>query len=350
MTRAISGFIRLMQTSGLLICIVLGCEAACAQVDAGTVVGTVKNPAGDGAAGAKVFLKNEGTSITKTTYARGDGTYIFTPVKIGTYSVSVELQGFVPAFQTGVEVEIQQQAVVNFNLVASQAASGATVSSGSAASYTYQPADKVLTTEAVRNLPVYSRNFTFLSQLFSGTGPIPASSTGLAKTGSFAANGIQTYQNNYLLDGADNNIRFPDFLPGAAYEVLPAMDAIEEFRVQTPLASAAIGGAAGAVVNVTTKSGTNEFHGSAWEYFSNDATNAADFFDNAAALKRAELRRSQFGATLGGPLSIPNVYNGKNRTFFFADYQGTKFRQGVPTVATVPTSKSEAADIRISQT
>ena len=325
---------------------VLGCAGASAQVDSGTVLGTVRNPAGDGAAGARIFLKNQETSITKTTYTRGDGTYIFTPVKVGTYSVSVELQGFVPAFQTEVQVEIQQEAVVNFNLVASQAASGATVSSGSTASYNYQPADKVVTAEAVANLPLYSRNFTFLSQLFPGTGPLPASSTGLAKTGSFAANGIQTYQNNYLLDGADNNIRFPDFLPGAAYEVLPALDAIQEFRVQTAPASAAMGGAAGAVVNATTKSGGNEFHGNAWEYFSNDYTNAADFFDNAVGLKRAELRRSQFGATLAGPLSIRNVYSGKNRTFFFADYQGTKFRQGVPTVATVPTVAERGSGYR----
>jgi hypothetical protein len=249
----------------------------------------------------------------------------------------VELQGFVPAFQTGVVVEIQQQVVVDFNLVASQAASGASVSSGSTASYTYEPADKVLTPGALQTLPVYSRNFTFLSQLVAGTGPGVQTSNGLAATGTFAANGVQPYQNNYLLDGADNNIHFPDFAPGTAYEVLPAMDAIEEFRVQTPLYSAALGGAGGAVVNATTKSGTNEFHGSAWEYFSNDATNAADFFDNAVALKRAELRRNQFGATLAGPVDLSSFYNGKNRTFFFADYQGTKFRQGVPTVATVPT-------------
>jgi hypothetical protein len=326
-----------MQTSTLLVCIVFGCAGASAQVDSGTVAGIVRNPAGDGAHGAKVFLKNEGTSISKSTYTRGDGTYIFTPVKIGTYSVSVELQGFVPAFQTGVVVNIQQQAVVNFNLVASQAASGATVSSGSTASYTYVPSDKILTAEALQTLPVFSRNFTFLSQVVAGTGPSVPTSTGLASTGSFAANGVQSYQNNYLLDGADNNDRFPDFIPGTAYEVLPAMDAIEEFRVQSPPYSAAIGGGGGTAVNAATKSGTNEFHGSAWDYFGNDAMNAGDFFDNAVALKRAELRKNQFGATLGGPLSIPNFYNGKNRTFFFADYQGTKFRQGVPTVATVPT-------------
>jgi hypothetical protein len=185
---------------------------------------------------------------------------------------------------------------------------------------------------------VYSRNFTFLSQVVSGTSPSVQTSTGLETTGSFSANGIQPYQNNYLLDGADNNNRFPDFIPSTAYEVLPVMDGIEEFRVQSPPYSAALGGASGAVVNATTKSGVNELHGSAWDYFSNDALNAADFFDDAAALKRAELRKNQFGATLGGPLNIPNgFYNGKNRTFFFVDYQGTKFRQGIPTVATVPT-------------
>jgi hypothetical protein len=326
-----------MQTSTLLVCIVFGCEGAFAQVESGTVVGTVRNPAGDGAHGAKVFLKNEGTSITKSTYTRGDGTYIFTPVKIGTYSVSVELQGFVPAFQSGVVVGIQEQAVVNFNLVASQAASGATVSSGSTASYTYRPSDKVLTAEALQGLPIFSRNFTFLSQVVSGTGPGVATSTGLASTGSFAANGVESYQNNFLLDGADNNDRFPDFIPGTAYEVLPAMEAIEEFRVQTPPYSADVGGAGGTAVNATIKSGTNDLHGSAWDYFGNDALNAGDFFDNAVALKRAELRKNQFGATLGGPLNIPNFYNGKNRTFFFADYQGAKIRQGIPTVATVPT-------------
>jgi hypothetical protein len=267
------------------------------------------------------------------------------------------LQGFVPAFQAGVVVEIQHQAVVNFRLVASQAANGATVSSGSTAYYTYEAADKVLSPFAVDTLPVFSRNFTDLAQLFEGVGPIaqlvpetlsPAQllpgkgpiaevPAAQAATGSFVANGVQSAQNNYILDGADDNNRFLDFLPNTAYQVLPAMDAIDEFRVQT-MFGAALGGAAGAVINATTKAGTNEFHGSAWDYFSNDYTSAADYFDNAVALKKAELRKNVYGATLGGPLNIPNVYNGKNRTFVFADYQGTKYRQGIPFVGTVPTN------------
>ena len=363
LTQAISRCIRLIQTSGFLLCIVLRCGGAFAQVDTGSVTGIVRNPAGDGAAGAKVFLKNEATAITRTTYARGDGTYIFAPVKIGTYTVSVELQGFVPTFQSGVVVEIQHQAVVNFHLVASQAANGASVSSGSTASYTYESADKVLSPFALDTLPVFSRNFTDLAQLFAGTGPtaqlVPKTPSpaqllpgkgpitelpvNLAATGSFVANGVQSAQNNYILDGADNNNRFLDFLPSTAYQVLPAMEAIDEFRVQT-MFGAALGGAAGAVVNATTRAGTNEYHGSAWDYFSNDYTNAADYFDNAVALRKAELRKNQYGATLGGPLNIPNVYNGKNRTFFFADYQGTKYRQGVPFVGTVPTNAERGSE------
>jgi len=315
LTRPISGFNRLIQTSGLLLCIVLGGAGAYAQVDSGTVTGTVKNPAGEGAAGAKVFLKNEATSITRSTYTRGDGTYIFTPVKIGVYSISVELQGFVPDFQAGVVVEIQQQVVVNFNLVATQAGSGAVVTSGSTAFYTYEPADKVVTPQGVRDLPIFTRNFTFLAQLFPGTMPgVPTSNapattvlaqmptsggrstpqlyTGLERTGTFAANGTQPYQNSYLLDGADNNNYIPDFLPGNQYVVLPPMEGIEELRVQTPYYGAAVGRLAGAAVNATTKSGANEFHGSAWDYYSNDYTNAADFFDNAVALRKAELRRN----------------------------------------------------------
>jgi hypothetical protein len=352
----------LIQTGGFLLCIAFGCGGAFAQVDTGSVTGIVKNPAGEGAAGAKVFLKNEATAITKSTYARGDGTYIFAPVKIGTYTVSVELQGFVPTFQGGVVVEIQHQSVVNFHLVASQAANGASVTSGSAAFYTYAPADKILSPSAVDTLPVFSRNFTELAQLFAGIvptaqlvpgtppppqllpgkGPIAELPVSLEATGSFVANGVQSAQNNYILDGADNNNRFLDFLPGTAYQVLPAMDAVDEFRVQT-MFGAALGGAAGAVINATTKAGTNEFHGSAWDYFSNDYTSAADYFDNAVALKKAELRKNAYGATLGGPLSIPNVYNGKNRTFFFADYQGTKYRQGVPFVGTVPTNADRSS-------
>jgi hypothetical protein len=353
------GFIKLVGRSWLLVGALFLCQCAFAQIDTGTILGTVRNPTGEGAGGVKVTLRNEETTISKIAYTRGDGTYIFSPVKIGNYSVSVELQGFVPAFQTGVRVEIDQRVEVNFNLVASQAASGATVVSGSTASYSYVPVVNLVTPDTVMSLPVNTRNFTFLSQLLSGAVPTAETTTllsptfsfavngsqlsgsaavsGLVATGSFAANGIQTYQNNYLLDGADNNDRMPDFIPGTAYEVLPVMDAIEEFKVETPLYSASLGGAAGAVINASTKSGTNEFHGSAWDYFQNDDLDAADFFDDAVPLKKAGLRRNQFGATLGGPLNIPNFYNGKNKTFFFADYQGIKFRQGVPTVGTVPT-------------
>ena len=347
MTRVNSGVIKSFARGVLPFCVVLLCQCAFAQVDSGTITGRVRNPAGDGAAGAKIVLRNEVTTIEKTTYTREDGIYIFAPVKVGTYSVSVELQGFDSVFQTGVMAIVQQPVIVNFNLVAAQGPGEKGAAKISTSSYSMVVPSDLISPHQVETLPVSSRNATFLAQLVPGVTPGVQTTTHLADNGSFAVNGTQPYQNNYILDGVDNNNTILDFAPGTAYGVLPSMEAVQEFRVQGVEDNAAIGGGSGAAINIVTKSGGNEFHGSAWGYVSNDKLNAADFFDNASAVllpdnvthavKKARLRKSAYGANLSGPLIIPNWYDGKKRTFFFADYEGTKIRQGVPTVATVPT-------------
>ncbi len=144
-------------------------------------------------------------------------------------------------------------------------------------------------------------------------------------------------QNNYLLDGIDNNSDTVDFLNGTNYVVLPPVDAIQEFKVQTSDFSAEFGRSGAAVLNATIKSGTNEFHGSGWEFFRNDKLDAADFFENAHQIKKGELRQNQFGATIGGPVVIPHVFNGSNKLFFFADYEGFRRVQGTVSSGTVPT-------------
>jgi hypothetical protein len=316
----------------------LAYHPAFAQVDAGTVSGIVRDESGHGAAGVKVTLRNEETSFTRTTITRDDGSFIFTPVKIGRYAVSAELPGFATVAQHGIAVAIQQQVVLDFNLQKGDQGSTVEVAAPASASPQSSPSGQVVGSSQLNSLPLNGRNFVFLAQLIAGVTTAGASSKELLKSGSFSANGIWQSQNNYLLDGVDNNNRYFDFLPGISYVVEPVMDGVDEFRVETPVYSAALGASAGAVLNVTSKSGTNQYHGSAWDYFGNDVLNAADFFDNAANLPTAKMRKNQYGATLGGPLSIPNVYNGRDKTFFFADYQGTKIRQGVPTVTTVPTT------------
>ena len=146
-------------------------------------------------------------------------------------------------------------------------------------------------------MPLNGRNFTFLAQLGAGMQTPQADTRGNAASGAFSANGLRPAQNNYLLDGIDNNSNAVDFLNGTNYVILPPVDAIQEFKVQTADFSAELGRAAGAVLNATIKSGTNSIHGAAWEFFRNDKLDAADWFeDNSPASEKGELRQNQFGA------------------------------------------------------
>jgi hypothetical protein len=142
----------------------------------------------------------------------------------------------------------------------------------------------------------------------------------LGASGSFAANGLRPAQNNYLLDGIDNNANLVDFLNGAAYSVKPPVDAIQEFKVETNNYSAESGRSAGAVLNATLKSGTNKFHGAAWEFVRNDMFDAANYFETFA---KGKFRQNQFGGTLGGPIR-------REKMFFFMDHEGTRIRQAYP--------------------
>ena len=146
----------------------------------------------------------------------------------------------------------------------------------------------------------------------------------------FSANGLRPAQNNYMLDGIDNNSDTVDFLNGTNFVVLPPVDAIQEFKVQTSDFSAEYGRSGAAVLNATIKSGTNSFHGTAWEFLRNDKFDAADYFENAGGIKKGELRLNQFGVSLGGPVI-------KNKIFFFGDYEGLRRLQGTILTGSVPT-------------
>jgi hypothetical protein len=183
--------------------------------------------------------------------------------------------------------------------------------------------------QTVNSLPLNGRNFTFLAQLGAGTQTPQADTRGNAASGAFSANGLRPAQNNYLLDGIDNNSNAVDFLNGTNFIVLPPVDAVEEFKVQTGEFSAELGRSAGAVLNATIKSGTNSFHGAVWEFFRNDKLDASDYFEN---IQKGELRLNQFGATAGGPII-------KNKLFFFGDYEGKRRVQGnTQSGITVPTA------------
>jgi Carboxypeptidase regulatory-like domain/TonB dependent receptor/TonB-dependent Receptor Plug Domain len=300
-----------------------------AQVDMGSISGTVRDTSGAVLPGVRISLINVDTGITVSTTTGSEGQYTFSPVRIGHYSISAKASGFRAVQQNNITVDVQQRVEVDLSLPVGEATETIVVNAAPPLLQTLDASvGQVIQEKAINDLPLNGRNFTFLAQLSAGVTQGQQDSRGLGATGSFAANGLRPAQNNYLLDGIDNNSNLVDFLNGTGYSVKPPVDAIQEFKVETNNYSAEMGRSAGAVLNATIKSGTNDFHGTAWEFLRNDKLDAANYFENG--LKKGEYRQNQFGATFGGPIR-------RDKTFFFVDYEGTRIRQAIPYVSTVPT-------------
>src|SRR5579859_6815576 len=302
-----------------------------AQVDSGAILGTVTDTSGAEVRGAQVTVTNEGTSAGLSGTTGNDGAYKFTPLPIGQYTVTVTFQGFSTVTQKHVTVQVGGEVVVNISLKPGAVNETIEVASTTPVLETQDASvGQVVDSRNVNNLPLNGRNFTFLAQLAAGVNTPQADTRGNAATGAFSANGSRPAQNNYLLDGIDNNSDTVDFLNGTNFVVLPPVDAVEEFKVQTSGFSAEYGRSGAAVLNATIKSGTNEFHGAAWEFFRNDKLDAADYFEDAGGVPKGELRQNQFGFTAGGPVI-------KNKIFIFGDYEGFRRVQGTVLNGTVPT-------------
>jgi hypothetical protein len=308
-----------------------------AQVDTGSITGTVTDPSGAVVSGAKVTLTNEGTAATLTTTTGSDGLYRFSPVRIGNYRLDVAGQGFKTASETHVAVDVSSNVTRNFKLQPGSVSETVEVTSEAPLLQSQDASvGQVVNQKNVNDLPLNGRNFTFLAQLASGVNSPQADTRGNAASGAFSANGLRPAQNNYMLDGIDNNSDTVDFLNGTNFVVLPPVDAIQEFKVQTSDFSAELGRSAGAVLNATIKSGTNQFHGAAWEFFRNDKLDAADYFEDAKGIPKGELRQNQFGFSAGGPII-------KNKIFIFGDYEGFRRVQGTIQTGAVPTAADRAS-------
>jgi hypothetical protein len=310
-----------------------------AQVDTGAIVGTITDQSGAVVPGAKVTLTNEGTGFSTSTVSAADGIYTFSPVKLGTYTVTAELTGFQRTSRLHIQVNIQQKVLVDFSLQAGRVTQTVEVTAPPPSLQTESAAvGQVVGSRQINDLPLNGRNYVFLAQLSAGVTVAQEDDRGLNSNGWFSANGTQPPQNNFMLDGIDNNNTQPDQVGGTPYALRPPIDALQEFKIQTSNFSAEFGRGGGAVLNSTLKSGTNQFHGDLWEFVRNDKFDAADFFENAGNTQKGKFRQNQFGFTFGGPVIIPKLYNGKNKTFFFGDYEGIRIRHGIPIVSTVPTA------------
>ncbi len=306
------------------------------QVDQGSITGTVQDTSGAVVADAQVTLLNKDQGMTLQTKTSSNGGYTFSPVRIGHYSLSVTASGFSKTTQENLTVDIAQVLLVNVQLKPGAATETVEVTTTPPLLQTEEASvGQVINTESVNSLPLNGRNFTFLAQLGAGMQTPQADTRGNAASGAFSANGLRPAQNNYLLDGIDNNSNAVDFLNGTNFVILPPLDAIQEFKVQTADFSAELGRSAGAVLNATIKSGTNSLHGAAWEFFRNDKLDAADWFENNGGTKKGELRMNQFGVSAGGPII-------RNKIFFFGDYEGLRRVQGTNLTGTVPTARERS--------
>lgn len=322
-----------------LVVLCLSAQPLQAQVDTGTILGTISDASGAPINGAKVTLTNEGTGAALSSTTGVDGIYKFTPLKIGLYKVTASYLGFQTVTQTHIEVNVGEDVVINFAMKPGAVTESVEVVASVPVLQTQNASvGQVVDARSVNDLPLNGRNFTFLAQTTAGVNSPQADTRGNAATGAFAANGLRPAQNNYLLDGIDNNSDTVDFLNGTNFVVLPPVDAIDEFKVQTSGFSAEYGRSGAAVLNATIKSGTNEFHGTAWEFFRNDKLDAADFFENAGGIKKGALRQNQFGVSGGGPVI-------KNKIFIFGDYEGFRRVQGTVLTGSVPTALERSSGL-----
>ncbi|HEY2011941.1 MAG TPA: carboxypeptidase-like regulatory domain-containing protein, partial [Bryobacteraceae bacterium] len=296
-----------------LIFVLGSAHSAFAQQDQGAVTGTVTDPSGASVPNATVTLTNVDNGFVLNGTTDGSGNYTFSPVKIGNYKVTATAPGFSTTEQSNVHVDVQSRVEANIKVNPGAATTTVEVNEAPPLMQTQDASTgQVMSAKTINDTPLNGRNWIFIAQLTAGVAP-PNGARGAGK-GDFNANGQRAEQNNFILDGVDNNNNVVDFLNGASFVVRPPPDALAEFKVQTGAYSAEFGHSAGAVVNASIKSGTNAIHGDLWEYIRNDAFDVHEFFGGPTVPK---YRENQFGATLGFPII-------KDKLFFFADAEANR--------------------------
>ena len=309
----------------------------------GTIVGTVTDPSGASIAGASITLTDPATGVTREEKTNAQGYYVLPSLKPTVYSLSVSANGFTTATQTDVRLLADQTATLNISLKIGQAAETVLVTAETPQiNTTNATMSEVVEQRRVVELPLNGRNAASLLLVVAGATPAPSSGADQGSTKTFpsavlvSTNGTRQNQVSFRLDGANNNDLYTN-----VNQPFPFPDALQEFSVQTSNYGARYGGNAGGVVNVVTKSGTNALHGDLFEFLRNPVFNARNFFSPAPDV----VKRNQFGGTVGGPVLIPKLYNGKDRTFFFFGYQGTRIRNiGNNSSAFVPTAAERTGD------
>lgn len=318
--------------------LVCGTQAA-AQIDTGAIVGTVRDSSGGVLPGVTVTVTLDATGVSQSTVTNDAGQYVFPSLRVGQYTVAAEISGFRRAVQTEVQLSVQDRKEINFTLQVGSINEEVTVSGRTAILQT-QSADigNVVDEKQLQALPLLGRRYSELAFLTPGVVQAPAGITSRGEDTFFNANGNYATWNNYTLDGADNNSFSTNLQERSPQVVQPPVDALSEFKVQTRTYSAEFGKAAGAVINASVKGGTNEYRGSGFGFFRDEAFNANTWENEQADVDKGKFDEQIFGFTLGGPIV-------RSRMFFFGDYQATRTERALTQTATVPTARMRQGDL-----
>ncbi|MCU0246426.1 MAG: TonB-dependent receptor [Bryobacter sp.] len=336
---------RVLRSAGLFVLTVV---PLCGQSPLGTITGTVSDGTGSRVPGVEVTATQVNTNLTFKAKSSEDGTYVVPNLPVGPYTLTAVAQGFKTFKRSDLVLEVSQRLRVDVTLELGALTESVTVSGEPPRVQTEESAlGTSVERQRIEQLPMNGRNVFSLARLVAGVQPRNYNDQGFADAGNqgfsqIRFNGGPVYGNQIFLDGGANTAPVH-----GEVSVVPMADAVEEFRVETNALKAEHGQNNGGVINVVSKAGTNQYHGTLYHFFRNDALDARNAFvtqpDNAGRLKPV-LRYNQFGGTLGGPVQIPKVYDGKNRTFFFFGYEQYRYRNAAIRRGTVPTPAERNGD------
>jgi hypothetical protein len=324
------------------------------QLDRGEITGTAEDPSGAVVPNTIIVLTNDETTAKNTTMSTGTGTYVFDDLNPGRYTIEAEAPGFEKYVVHGVVVHVQQVLNIDVHLATGSVQSSISVTAAAPLLQTENAqVGQTITNQAVNDLPLATRDWGSLAQLSAGVSTTATSSggggvtpdAGSSDSAYFSVNGVDEWQNDFRLDGINDNIEFYGgnyTLTNAA--IVPPPDAVQEFTLQSGDFNAEFGHSTGGIINAAIKSGTNRLHGDLWEYVRNNDLNANNFFNRTCSGGTCtpgpilDYHQNLFGFTAGGPVIIPHLLHGKNRLFWFADYQGGRYiLPETPGAQTVPT-------------
>ena len=328
----------------LLLLAILAPQPCAAQVTTGTILGTVTDPSGAVLPGVVMKITNLDQGQERQTKTNELGDYLFSSLPLGSYRLSAEAKAFQTSVREGLQLHVQDKIRIDISMSVGNMTEKVTVTEAAPLVRSEDATQAhVINNKSILEMPLNNRNFAALALTAPGVHPgVTGATLGtfLGNGVSIWANGQREFNNAWNLDGANMNIGFYSW-----NSFNPSVDAVQEFTIQSALYSAEFGFQSGGNINIAIRSGSNQLHGTLYDFLQNDDLNGRNFF----ATTIPKLRQNQFGGTVGGPVYLPKLYNGRDRTFFFFNYEGVRTRQSAIQLQTMPTSAQRGGDLSQTQ-